>query len=135
MEADEGCCGDVSTGTGHESAEGLDGLHINFSSQEHSEKIEKGGLMTKEQEALILLLSVALAGRKAEQLPDAVDWTVVMGLANGQEVNAIAFDGYNAIHRTIAGEGIPKNLLLEWFGQTVSVERQYNTQYAAAVRL
>ena len=91
--------------------------------------------MTKEQDALMLLLAVALAGRKVEQLPDAVDWTVVMGLANGQEVNAIAFDGYNAIHRTIAEKGIPKNMLLEWFGQTVSVERQYNIQYAAAIRL
>lgn len=91
--------------------------------------------MTKEQDALILLLAVALAGKKTVQMPCAVDWKAVMDLANRQEVSAIAFDGYNSIHRTIAEKGIPKNMLLEWFGQTVSIERQYNTQYAAAVRL
>ena len=110
-------------------------MYVCFPPQEYTEETEKSGLMTKEQDALILLLSVALAGKKVEQLPDAVNWKAVMGLANGQEVNAIAFDGYNAIHRMIAEKGIPKNMLLEWFGQTVSVERQYNTQYAAAVRL
>lgn len=91
--------------------------------------------MTKEQDALIKLLSVALAGKKMVQMPCAVNWKTVMELANRQEVNAIAFDGYKAIHNTIAEDGIPKFLLMEWFGQTVFLERQYKMQYTAAVRL
>lgn len=91
--------------------------------------------MTKEQEALIKLLSVALAGKKMKQIPYAVNWKTVMEMANRQEMNAIAFDGYQAIHDTIAEDGITKFLLMEWLGQTVSLERQYKIQYAAAVRL
>ena len=91
--------------------------------------------MTKEQEVLIKLLSVALAGKKMGQIPCAVNWKTVMELANRQEVNAIAFDGYQTIHDTIAEDGITKHNLLEWLGQTVSLERQYKIQYAAAVRL
>ena len=91
--------------------------------------------MTKEQEALIKLLSVALAGRKMVQMPCAVYWKTVMELANRQEVNAIAFDGYKAIHTTIAEDEISRSLLMDWFGQTVSLERQYKIQYASAERL
>ena len=91
--------------------------------------------MTKEQDALIKLLSAALAGKKMVQMPCAVNWKTVMELANRQEVNAIAFDGYKAIHDTIAEDGTPKFLLMEWLGQTVSLERQYKIQYAAAVKL
>ena len=91
--------------------------------------------MTKEQNALIKLLSVALAGKKMGQIQCAVNWKSVMELAVRQEVNAIAFDGYQAIHDTIAEGGITKHNLLEWLGQTVSLERQYKIQYAAAVRL
>lgn len=91
--------------------------------------------MTKEQETLIKLLSVALAGKKMEQMPCAVHWKTVMELANRQEVNAIAFDGYQAIHGTIAEDGISKFLMMEWLGQIVSLERQYKIQYAAAGRL
>ena len=58
--------------------------------------------MTKEQKVLIKLLSVALAGKKMGQIQCAVNWKTVMELANRQEVNAIAFDGYQAIHDTIA---------------------------------
>lgn len=42
--------------------------------------------MTKEQETLIKLLSVALAGKKMAQMPCAVNWKTVMELANRQEV-------------------------------------------------
>ena len=135
MEADEGCCSNVSTGFRHESAEGLDDLHLYFPSKEYFEETEKGRLMTKEQDALIKLLSVALASEKMVQMPCAVNWKTVMELANRQEVNAIAFDGYKAIHDTIEEGGIPKFLLMEWLGQTVSLERKYKKQYAAAVRL
>ena len=97
MEADEGRCCDVSAGVGNESAEGMDGLHFYFPSKEYSKETEKGRLMTKEQEALIKLLSVALAGKKMKQIPYAVNWKTVMEMANRQETNAIAFDGYQAI--------------------------------------
>ena len=91
--------------------------------------------MTKEQEVLIKLLSVALAGKKMGQIQCAVNWKTVMDLANRQGVNAIAFHGYQTIHDTIAEDGITKHDLLKWLGQTVSLERQYKIQYAAAVRL
>lgn len=110
-------------------------MHFYIPPKEYFEETEKSRVMTKEQEVLIKLLSVALAGKKMEQIPRAVNWKTVMELANRQEVNAIAFDGYKAIHDTIAEDGIPKFLLMEWFGQTVSLERQYKMQYAAAVRL
>lgn len=92
--------------------------------------------MTKEQVVLIKLLSVALAGNKMQlRVQDAVNWRVVIELANRQEVNAIAFDGYQSIHNTVTEGGMAKHLLLEWFGQTICLERQYKIQYAAAVRL
>ena len=45
--------------------------------------------MTKDQEALIKLLSVALAGIKMKQIPYAVNWKTVMEMANRQGVNAM----------------------------------------------
>ncbi|MGM9794708.1 MAG: nucleotidyltransferase family protein [Candidatus Aphodosoma sp.] len=68
-------------------------------------------------------------------MPCAVNWKTVIELSNRQEVNAIAFDGYQAIHDTIVEGGIPKFLMMEWLGQTVSLVKQYKIQYAAAVRL
>lgn len=62
--------------------------------------------MTKDQEALIKLLSVALAGKKMKQIPYAVNWKTVMEMANRQGVNAIAFDGYQTIHDTKAQDDI-----------------------------
>lgn len=110
-------------------------MHFYIPPKEYFEETEKSGLMTKEQEVLIKLLSVALAGKKMGQIQCAVNWKTVMDLSNRQEVNAIAFDGYQAIHDTKAEDGITKHDLLKWLGQTVSLERQYKIQYAAAVRL
>ena len=113
MEADEGRCCDVSAGVGNESVEGLDDLHFYIPPKEYFEETEKSGLMTKEQEVLIKLLSIALAGKKMGQVPFSVNWKTVMEIANRQEVNAIAFDGYPTIHDTIAEDGITKHNLLE----------------------
>lgn len=65
--------------------------------------------MIKEQEFLIKLLSVASAGEKMGQIKCAINWKTVMELANRQEVNAIVFDGYQAIHDTIAKDDICPN--------------------------
>lgn len=40
------------------------------------------------------------------QKPCAINWKTVMELANRQEVNAIVFDGYQAIHDTKAEDDI-----------------------------
>lgn len=49
------------------------------------------------------------------QILCTVNWKTVMEIANRQDVNAIAFDGYQTIHDTIAEEcKYPKLCLSEF---------------------
>lgn len=91
--------------------------------------------MTKEQETLIVLLSIALGEKNSEYIIPAINWQKLVELSCMQEVNAIALDGYQSIYKTTTEKRIPKQLLLNLFGQSVSLERQYKRQYDAAVKL
>ena len=80
---------------------------------------------------VIQLLRKALSPSRQFDLPEGIDWSRVMSLANGQCVSGICFE---AIEQLQAGY-IPKKQLLQWFGQTERQRGQYQIAWDVACKL
>lgn len=91
--------------------------------------------MTENHKILIKLISVSL-GRDSIELPtDEIDWKTVAELAAQYEVDVLAFDGYQQIHRHLGNQALPQDDLLEWIGQSLMLESKYKQQLDSAKEL
>lgn len=90
---------------------------------------------------LYQLLFVALGGGRLYSLPEDVDWKTVIDLSCDQGVAPFCVDGlqmyYDAFPAMELSLDTPELEMLkyEWFGQSLSTEMQYDTQWRAAQKL
>ncbi len=82
--------------------------------------------MDKTAEVLLSLLRTALTGCP-QPVEEGADWAGVFALAGKQGVRGLAFEALELLRRNgIADSRFPdKALLMQWYGQTVFVEREY----------
>ena len=91
--------------------------------------------MTENFKILIKLISISLGRDRIELPSDEIDWKSVVELASQHEVETLAFDGYQQIHGLLGNQSLPQEDLLEWIGQSLMLESQYNKQLESAKRL
>ena len=83
---------------------------------------------------LLSLIRIALHDSQEEVPLTSVDWKRIVQLAEKQGVLAIAFDGLSKLKkRQIVS--IEKELLMEWFGQTIYMENVYNQHRSTIAHL
>ena len=82
-------------------------------------------------EVVLQLLRKALNPSWLVVLPEGIEWDRALALATGQGVGGICFE---AIEQLQAGS-IPKVLLLQWFGQTELLRKQYQSAWDVACKL
>lgn len=88
--------------------------------------------MTETQNILIRIISVSL-GRDSVELPTCeIDWKAVIEQAYQHEVVALVFDGYKQIHDLLGNQALSQRDLLEWIGQSLHIESQYQQQLKSA---
>lgn len=87
------------------------------------------------------LIRVALGGGRFYSLPENVDWNAVVDLSCDQGVAPMCVDGlqmyYDKFPELELSLDTPEMEMLkyEWFGQALSTEVQYDTQWTAAQKL
>lgn len=91
--------------------------------------------MTENQKILIMLIAVSLEHDSIELPSDEIVWKSVVELARQHEVETLAFDGYQRIHGLLGNQSLSQEDLLEWIGQSLMLESQYNQQLVSAKRL
>lgn len=92
--------------------------------------------MTKEKDYQAFLNLVRLGvGREVDSLPVGVDWTAVYDLAAKHGLTGVVLDGINQLkerNEKLKDEFIPKPDLLQWIGEVMQEESQYDLQMKAA---
>lgn len=91
--------------------------------------------MTKAQERLIKLLTSAFGGPVDAASFTDTDWKEVLDQSYKQEVNSLAFDGYQKLHASLKGAAFSLDDLIDWIGQTNYQETQYESQGIASNKL
>ena len=87
--------------------------------------------MTKEKEYQAFLKLVRLGvGREVDGLPVGVDWTAVYELAAKHGLTAIVLDGIGQLSTETRP---PETVLLQWIGEVMQMESQYDVQQKASI--
>lgn len=92
--------------------------------------------MTKEKDYQAFLRLVRLGvGREVDGLPEGVDWTAVYDLSAKHGLTGVVLDGINQLkvkNEKVKDDFIPKPDLLQWIGEVMQEESQYDVQMKSA---
>ncbi len=95
--------------------------------------------MHKEREFLLSLIRASVTGDTSFDIPDSIDWTVLIEEANRQNVSVIASDGLQKLYDvgvyTVSGDKEERRTKAIWFAKTMKYEQRYADQLAAAKKM
>ena len=95
--------------------------------------------MTVEREFLLGLISASVLGKTSTEIPDSLNWSVLIEEAGRQNVSVIASDGlqklYDAGVYSALGEKEERRTKAKWFAKTMKYEQRYSDQLVAAKKM
>ena len=95
--------------------------------------------MTAEREFLLGLIRASVFGDTSFEIPDSLNWSVLIEEADRQNVSVIASDGlqklYDAGVYSVSGDKEERRVKAKWFAKTMRYEQRYADQLAAAKKM
>ena len=95
--------------------------------------------MTVERDFLLGLIRASVLGNTSFEIPDSLNWSVLIEEAGRQNVTVIASDGlqelYDAGVYSVSGDKEERRTKAKWFAKTMKFEQRYADQLAAAKKM